>query len=107
MFRRVRIARGITLIVAKHGPSMSFGMRGAHLTVGRSGVRRTVGLPGTGVLYTTYDGWHSGIHTGLTFHDAAGTLTGWRRAAHGMLLIVPALIMVVVVVAILGAILAR
>jgi Protein of unknown function (DUF4236)/Bacterial Ig-like domain len=34
--------------LSKSGPSLSVGVRGAHVTVGRTGVRRTVGLPGSG-----------------------------------------------------------
>ena len=82
LFRRVRIAPGITLNLAKRGPSPSFGVRGAHVTVGRSGVRKTVGLPGTGVFHTSQHGWHSGVHTGQTFHDAAPPLFGWESAVH-------------------------
>jgi hypothetical protein len=88
LFRRVRIAPGITLNLAKHGPSVSFGVRGAHLTVGRSGIRRTVGLPGTGVFYTSHDGWYSGVHTAQPFVFLAAL----------------ALILFAVAVAILGAI---
>ena len=38
-------------------------MRGAHLTFGRRGVTRTVGIPGTGIYYTSRDGYHSGLHS--------------------------------------------
>jgi hypothetical protein len=38
------------------------GVRGAHMTVGRKGVRRTVGIPGTGVFYTSRTGNHTGVH---------------------------------------------
>jgi hypothetical protein len=33
------------------------------VTVGRRGVRRTVGLPGTGLFYTSRTGYHTGAHT--------------------------------------------
>lgn len=39
------------------------GVRGAHVTVGRRGVTRTVGLPGTGLFYTSRSGHHTGLHT--------------------------------------------
>ncbi len=53
-FRRVRLAPGLTLNLSKSGGSLSFGGRGARLTVGgRRGSRATVGLPGTGLYYTT------------------------------------------------------
>jgi hypothetical protein len=39
------------------------GVRGAHLTVGPRGVTRTVGLPGSGLFYTSRTGLHSGYHS--------------------------------------------
>jgi hypothetical protein len=53
LFRRIRIAPGVSLNMSKSGFSVSAGVRGAHVTVGPRGVRRTVGLPGTGIYYTT------------------------------------------------------
>jgi Protein of unknown function (DUF4236) len=38
-------------------------MRGAHLTMGPRGVRRTIGIPGTGIYYTSQAGYHSGAHS--------------------------------------------
>ena len=38
-------------------------MSGAHLTFGRRGITRTVGIPGTGVYYTSRAGYHSGFHS--------------------------------------------
>ncbi len=67
LFRRIRIAPGLTLNVAKHGPSLSAGFRGAHITMGRTGIRRTVGIPGTGVFYTSHNGYHTGIHSAPHF----------------------------------------
>lgn len=52
-FRRsVKIAPGIKLNFSKHGVSTSFGVRGAHVTVGKDHVTRTVGIPGTGIYNT-------------------------------------------------------
>ena len=53
-WRRVRIAKGVTLNISKRGVSTSFGPRGAKYTVGRRGQRATVGLPGTGLFYTAH-----------------------------------------------------
>lgn len=69
-FRRVRIAPGLTVNLSKHGASLSAGIRGAHITVGRTGIRRTVGIPGTGVFYTSHTGYHSGVHSGRHFEQA-------------------------------------
>src|SRR5690625_4557405 len=55
-FRRIRIAPGVTLNLSKGGASASFGPRGAKVTVGRTGIRRTVGIPGTGIYHTSRTG---------------------------------------------------
>ena len=52
LFRRIKIAPGITINLSKSGLSASAGMRGARVTLGPRGVRRTVGIPGTGLSYT-------------------------------------------------------
>jgi len=52
-FRRVRIAKGLTLNLSKRGASLSAGRRGARVTFGRRGARATTGVPGTGVSYTS------------------------------------------------------
>lgn len=53
MFRRKKIAPGLTLNVSRSGPSLRIGGRGAGVTVGgRSHLRTTVGIPGTGIYYT-------------------------------------------------------
>ena len=62
-FRRVKLLPGVTMNLSGSGPSFSFGVRGAHVTVGRRGVRRTVGIPGTGIFYTSTRGHHTGVHT--------------------------------------------
>lgn len=38
--------------LSKSGVSVSFGPRGYTLTLGKRGVRNTVGVPGTGLFYT-------------------------------------------------------
>lgn len=42
------------------------GVRGAHVTFGRNGVTRTVGIPGTGLYYTSRSGRHTGFHSAHT-----------------------------------------
>ena len=51
-FQRFRIAPGLRLNVSKGGVSVSAGPRGAQFTLGTSGTRATVGLPGSGLHYT-------------------------------------------------------
>ena len=70
-FRRVHVAPGMTVNLSKSGPSLSLGVRGAHVTLSNSGVRKTVGLPGSGCFYTSKQGWHSGAHTAPQFTSAA------------------------------------
>jgi len=38
-------------------------MHGAHLTLGRGGMTRTIGIPGTGIYYTSRSGFNSGFHS--------------------------------------------
>jgi Protein of unknown function (DUF4236) len=49
--------------LSKSGPSFSVGVRGAHATMSRRGVRKTVGIPGTGLFYTSTSGHHTGVHS--------------------------------------------
>src|SRR5438445_5304412 len=56
LWRRVRIAPGVTLNLSKSGLSTSFGRRGYHVTVGHGHVRSTVGVPGTGMYWTSVSG---------------------------------------------------
>jgi hypothetical protein len=57
LWRRVRIAPGLTVNLSKRGASVSAGVRGAHVTVGRRGVRKTVGIPGTGMFLSDQKSW--------------------------------------------------
>jgi len=49
------------------------------VTVGRRGVTRTVGLPGTGVFWTSWVGLHSGYHSAAS--RALGTTSRQQRDA--------------------------
>jgi len=52
--RRVRLLPGVRLNISKSGlSSISAGVRGLTVNIGRKGTRTTVGLPGSGVSYTT------------------------------------------------------
>ena len=59
-FRRsVRILPGIRINLGKRSASVSVGVRGAHVTFGGPrGTRATVGLPGTGLSYTSTSNFH-------------------------------------------------
>ncbi len=58
-FRRVRIAPGVRINFSKSSPSISVGVRGAHYTFGHGRHRTTVGVPGTGLFYTSYSHRHA------------------------------------------------
>lgn len=51
-FRRVPVAKGLTMNISKTGLSFSAGPRGGAATLGTSGARGTMSLPGTGLFYT-------------------------------------------------------
>ncbi len=52
--RRLRLLPGVRLNVSKAGfASISAGVRGLTLNLGRKGTRTTVGLPGSGLSYTS------------------------------------------------------
>ena len=50
--RRIGIAPGLRLNLSKSGVSLSAGVKGLHTTIGRA-PRVTIGLPGSGLSYTT------------------------------------------------------
>src|SRR5271163_2487073 len=53
-FRRsFKILPGVRWNIGKKSSSISLGGRGCHYTIGPSGTRTTVGLPGTGLSYTS------------------------------------------------------
>lgn len=52
--KRIKIAPGVYVNIGKTGiNSATIGKRGASLNVGKKGVRTTVGLPGSGISYTS------------------------------------------------------
>jgi hypothetical protein len=51
--RHLSVFPGLRLNLSKTGVSLSIGHRGFWYTIGPKGQRATIGLPGTGVSYTT------------------------------------------------------
>ncbi|WP_298875727.1 DUF4236 domain-containing protein [uncultured Bradyrhizobium sp.] len=73
-FRRTfRIAPGLRLNLSKSGASVSFGPRGLHYTVGSKGARTTVGIPGSGISWTSYQPYSSGHEHPTEEDDWQGT----------------------------------
>ena len=62
-YRRLHLCPGLSMNLSRSGPSLTLGVRGAHLTVGTTGARKTLGIPGTGVYYTSRQGYHTGYHS--------------------------------------------
>lgn len=48
----VKLGKNVRLNFSKSGMGISAGVKGAHVSVGPHGVRKTVGIPGTGIYYT-------------------------------------------------------
>lgn len=53
--KRIKLLPGVTINVSKSGLSTSIGPKGAKVTLGHGKVRKTVGLPGTGLSHTTVE----------------------------------------------------
>ena len=61
-FRRsIRLAPGLRLNLSRTGLSASLGRRGATVNLNANGARTTVGLPGSGLSYTTPRGRLDGV----------------------------------------------
>ncbi len=61
-YRRIKILPGVTLNVGKTGITTTIGGSGAHVTYGHGKTRTTVGLPGTGISYSSTSGTSPGRH---------------------------------------------
>ncbi len=70
-YRRVHLCPGLSVNLSRSGPSLTLGVRGAHVTLGRDRITKTIGLPGTGIFYASRQGTHTGYHSAR--HDAPVT----------------------------------
>lgn len=52
--RSIKILPGIKINLNKKSTSLTIGRRGMHTTINKNGVRNTVGIPGSGMSYTSY-----------------------------------------------------
>lgn len=71
-FKRIKLAPGLSLNLSKSGGTVSLGPPGLKYTIGASGRRGTVGLPGTGLYYTGRIGTN-GKRAHAESHAAADT----------------------------------
>jgi hypothetical protein len=62
--RSVKNLPGMRLNFGKRVVSTSIGVRGAHVTLGRTGTRTTVGLPDTGLSYAETHSTHQAHQEG-------------------------------------------
>ncbi len=61
-FRKIlKVIPGVRINLAKKGASLSVGGKGLTYNIGRRGTRSTVGLPGSGVSWSTYKRSSGGI----------------------------------------------
>jgi hypothetical protein len=51
--KRVKLLPSVSLNFSKSGVTTSLGPRGAKVTIGHGKIRQTVGIPGTGISYTS------------------------------------------------------
>jgi hypothetical protein len=59
-FRKsVRFGRLVRLNFSGSGVSLGLGPPGANVNIGRRGIRRTIGIPGTGLSYQSFSSWQS------------------------------------------------
>lgn len=77
-FRKTfRIAPGIRLNLAKTGPSLSLGTRGASLNIGHGRKKATASIPGTGLSYQKQFGFGKGGWLTLLLILALGAAVLW------------------------------
>ncbi len=78
-YRRTRLFPGVGINRSASGPSLSLGVRGAHVTFGHGRVTRTVGIPGSGLYWTSRTGQSTGFHSA---HVEAPVSPAVQTAAH-------------------------
>jgi hypothetical protein len=82
--RTMRLAPGVRINLSKSGLSTSFGPRGLHYTVGHGRRRATIGIPGSGVSYTTYSHTHARSARAAAPLSSASTTSGGLEQLAGL-----------------------
>ncbi|HZU13066.1 MAG TPA: DUF4236 domain-containing protein [Chloroflexota bacterium] len=59
LYRRIGIVPGLRINLSRSGPSLTVGGGGFHYTVGPTGTRTSLGVPGTGLYYTKHHAWRT------------------------------------------------
>lgn len=84
-FRKsVKLMPGVRLNLSKRGTSVSLGGKGFTHNIGKKGSRTTVGLPGTGLSYSSYKPYKTDGNTSAS----EGNATVWVIAVVAVLIIV-------------------
>lgn len=60
--KTIRMGKFLRVNLSKSGPSIGLGPRGLNINLSRRGARGTVGMPGTGISYTTQENWRDLAH---------------------------------------------
>ena len=59
--KSIRIMKGVSINFSKSGASLSLGGRGHSVNIGKRGIRTTVGIPGTGLSYSSSSGGRKSV----------------------------------------------
>lgn len=83
-FRKsVKICKGVKVNFSKSGASLSLGGRGHGMTFGGSGTRAHVGIPGTGLSYSTKIGGHSRSRS-RSRSSSSSKFTSWEGTKYAV-----------------------
>lgn len=88
-FRRKKLVPGLALNLSRSGPSLRIGGRGAGVTLGgRSHLRTTVGIPGTGIYYTKTAGGGRRVRRRAaplrSSYSTSGTTTNYKGCLYAL-----------------------
>jgi hypothetical protein len=61
------------------------------MTFGSKGIRKTVGIPGTGIYYTSHTGYHSGAHSA---HVEQPISDSQQTTAHGIAQVIALMVII-------------
>ena len=80
--KSLKLLPGIRLNVSKTGPSISLGGKGLTYNIGRKGTKTTVGLPGSGMSYSSYSSYQDTV-TSLSKKNSNSIIGGVITAVIG------------------------
>ena len=104
-YRRFRIFPGLSVNISKTGPSLTVGVRGAHVTVSPHHIQRTVGIPGSGIYYTSTWGTKTGFHSSHVDVPVAGWTQTLAHIVAGVLTVAAIVFVAIALLALLTQVL--